>query len=55
MDVLKAIDEVLPEYEFVIEPYENSKAVITAVQSGNADIGSNCFGRTPEKEDTQCT
>ena len=52
VDVIKAIDEVLEDYVFEISPYENSKAVITAVQSGNADVGSNCFGKTPEREES---
>lgn len=49
IEVLKKIDEMLPQYEFEYEIYD-FKNVLLAIDSGKVDIGANQFEKNEERE-----
>ncbi|MBO7583269.1 MAG: transporter substrate-binding domain-containing protein [Treponema sp.] len=50
IDVLNAVDELLPQYEFVYETFDFANILI-ALQAGKVDLGSHQFGKTPQREE----
>ncbi|WEV44694.1 transporter substrate-binding domain-containing protein [Streptococcaceae bacterium ESL0687] len=49
IEVLKAIDEALPQYEFDYKKVPD-ETILTDIDTGRAQIGANNFGKTPERE-----
>ncbi|OFI47787.1 transporter substrate-binding domain-containing protein [Floricoccus penangensis] len=49
IEVLKAVDEALPQYEFDYKKVPDD-SIIMDVDTGRAQIGANNFGKTPERE-----
>jgi len=49
VDVLKKIDELLPEYVFRIESSEFS-AILVGVEAGKIDLASHEFAKNPDRE-----
>ncbi|OFI49433.1 ABC transporter substrate-binding protein [Floricoccus tropicus] len=50
IEVLKAVDEALPQYEFDYKKVPDD-SIIMDVDTGRAQIGANNFGKTPEREE----
>ena len=49
-DILKKVDEQLPQYTFKFQTYDDS-AILAALDAGRADIGVNIYGRTKAREE----
>ena len=50
IDVLNAVDELLPQYQFEYETFDFANILIS-LQAGKVDIGSHQFGKTPQREE----
>lgn len=49
LEVLKAVDEILPQYEFEFQTYEFTN-VLLSLGSGKIDIAAHQFEKNPERE-----
>lgn len=51
IDVLNAVDELLPQYQFKYETFDFANILI-ALQAKKVDIGAHQFGKTPQREES---
>lgn len=51
LEVLKAVDELLPQYQFKYETFDFANILI-ALQAKKVDIGAHQYGKTPQREET---
>lgn len=51
VEMLRAIDEKLPEYEFELLPYDGVASVLVALDSGKVQVGEYLFSKTEEREE----
>lgn len=49
LEVLEAVDEILPQYEFEFQTYEFTN-VLLSLESGKIDIAAHQFEKNPERE-----
>jgi len=51
LEVLKAVDELLPQYQFKYETFDFANILIS-LQAKKIDIGAHQFGKTPQREES---